>query len=157
MKKILSIVVILLMVAFVAGVSYAGPYGDSRIGDVKLMSKTVYNNTTENYGHTHITTSPTSVYRISYSVPTASCAVVLYDNATTGNYATTRALTNYISTAKTGGNAVIKTCPVAAAADTQYTITYDPPLQFDYGVLVGFPTNAMSTGYGAVTVEYRQD
>lgn len=158
MKKILSLVVVLLMVVALASVASAQSYGDSRIGNVRLNSKTVYNVQSAGYGHTHITTSPTAVYRLTYTSQTAGGYVALYDSATTGQYATIRAEVDALSAPAIGGNSFVKTCVGAAAADTVYQVTYDPPLQFDAGVMVGFPNYIQNQDDGSsVTVEYRQN
>lgn len=155
MKKIICLAVIMLLVGSVA---FAQAYGDSRIGAVKLNSKTVYNVQTEDYGHTHVTVGPTAVYRITYTSAKAGTTVALYDSNTTSTYASTRTMLDYMTAPSKNGNSYVKTCVGAAAANTVYQVTYDPPLQFNYGVLVGFPHYLQGANdASSVTVEYRQN
>lgn len=154
MKKILSLVVIALLVA---GVSYAD-LGGSRIGDEFTTAKIVYNSATENVGHAHICTGPAKVWRITYTSQVAGAYVALYDSNTSGKFSSTRAMVDALSGPTAGGNSFVKTCVGAAAADTVYQVTYDPPLKFDNGILVGWVAGNLTApnaeDASPITVEY---
>jgi len=158
MKKYISLVVILALVALVTGVACAQPYGDSRIGNVKLLSKAIMSDTQDlnGGGHCHITTSPTSVYRVTFTPTVAGGCVTLYDTAgmTSGN---TDSFVTYLSglgSVKSKGSVVVKADIGEGTANECKQVTYDPPLQFENGVLAGL--NKSSAGTIAI-IEYRQD
>jgi hypothetical protein len=140
----------------VAGVVSAQTYGDSRIGAIRLQSITINSSTTENVGHVHITTSPTSLYRVTFTTSTALAGVQMFDSRGIGHTTTTA---EYIATnaaLTAGGNKFVKADIGEATASDSHQVTYDPPLRFDNGVLAGF-YGIGTGGSGTATIEYRQD
>lgn len=148
MRKILSIV---LVVMFVCGAAFAGDIGFPSRGDLFLQTATIGNNSGNNVGHTHITTSPTLVWRVTITSSAANTYCQLIDSSGTWGDASTAATISRKGAPVIGGNKKVKADLGATTAGTSYDYKFDPPIKFEEGVLAGICGVPSSTGGDSLT------
>ena len=134
MKKIFSLVLVAL---FVCGIAFARDAGYPSRGDVFLQTATITNNNGNDVGHTHVTTSPSYVYRVTITASAANTYVQMFDSNGTWGQASTSALISTKGTATVGGNKFIKADLGAATANQSYNYEFNPPIKFEQGILAG--------------------
>jgi len=156
MRKILSLVVALLLVA---SFGYARDIGFPSRGDIFFQSATITNDATENVGHAHIATSPSLIWKVVITSDTANTYVQILDSAGTFNYNTTSALISAKAAPTLGGNKKIKADLGAATASQGYVFEFDPPIKCEEGILAGFTAasesgNSLGAGVNATATIY---
>lgn len=135
MRKILSLIVAFLLVA---SFGYARDAGFPSRGDVVLQTATITNDATEDYGHAHVSTSPSLIWRVTITASAANTYVQIFDSGSSGDYNNTSALISAKGKPTLGGNKKIKADLGAATANQSYVYDFDPPIKCDEGILAGF-------------------
>jgi len=150
MRKYLSIALVALMV-FACGTALAYDAGFPSRGDLFLQTATIGNNPANNVGHTHVTTSPTLVWRVTLTSTAANTYCQLIDSSGTwGDASTAATISRKGAPVVGGGNKGIKADLGATTANTSYDYKFDPPIRFEEGVLAGVCGAPLASGGDAL-------
>ncbi len=130
MKRIFSLVIVAAFLICLSGVAEAR-VGDSRIGAITLNSVYI----SDSNAHTHVTTSPTDVYKISFRAGTNLAWVTILDSNTTG---ASDSIGEYVQliTAESA-NRIRADVGEATAGDWVHVDFGDIPLHCKFGLMVG--------------------
>lgn len=140
MRKILSITLVALLICLGATTCFA--QGRSRIGEIRLVSSGVINQT-----HTHVTTSPALIYKIQFRANYNHSWAVVYDSNTTGASTT---MDEYVNLLSAEGNGRVLADPGEATAGDWVKIDYDVPIYAKNGILAGSGSTDTAGGSTAI-------
>ncbi len=124
MRKYISLVLVLLLLCSVAHARV----GASSIGVIKLQSTGLVEN------HTHVRTSPTKVYKITFRANTDDAFCALLDSNTTGSE---NSINTFLSNNAQLGKSIVKVDIGEATSGDWFIVDFgENPLIFEHGIFV---------------------